>query len=206
MDNICLIIQGPSNNVNTIKNIYKNIAIPIIFSTWEGEESKYDKKDNVVFNSMPRERGIQNVMLQQYSTYKGLLKAKELGYEYAIKIRSDFYFTNLKKFLKNNINFTKINFLYYFDYVRVDNKINYKYVCDYIQLGSVNNLLKLWNFEYQNCKYAEQLITNHVLKTFSKNNIEFISNFITQDCDIFWIKNNLYLSNTDKNHYKTYIS
>ena len=35
--------------------------------------------DIVVFNKMPQERGVQNVMLQQLSTYNGLLKAKEMG-------------------------------------------------------------------------------------------------------------------------------
>jgi hypothetical protein len=76
MDNICLIIQGPSVNVNILKDKYKNMNIQIIFSTWEGEESKYNENDIVIFNKMPKERGIQNVMLQQLSTYNGLLKAK----------------------------------------------------------------------------------------------------------------------------------
>ena len=43
MDNICLIIQGPSVNVNILKDKYKNMNIQIIFSTWEGEESKYNE-------------------------------------------------------------------------------------------------------------------------------------------------------------------
>ena len=76
MDNICLIIQGPSVNVNILKDKYKNMNIQIIFSTWEGEESKYNENDIVIFNKMPKEKGIQNVMLQQLSTYNGLLKAK----------------------------------------------------------------------------------------------------------------------------------
>ena len=41
MNKICLIIQGPSVNVNILKDKYKNMNIQIIFSTWEGEESKY---------------------------------------------------------------------------------------------------------------------------------------------------------------------
>ena len=50
MDNICLIIQGPSVNVNILKDKYKNMNIQIIFSTWEGEESKYNENDIVIFN------------------------------------------------------------------------------------------------------------------------------------------------------------
>ena len=54
MDKICLIIQGPSVNVNIMKEKYKDINIQVIFSTWEGEESKYDTNDIVVFNKMPQ--------------------------------------------------------------------------------------------------------------------------------------------------------
>ena len=118
MNKICLIIQGASDYVNILKEKYKNMDIQIIFSTWEGEESKYNENDIVIFNKMPIERGIQNVMLQQLSTYNGLLKAKEMGFETAIKIRSDAYFTDLSSFLKNNINNNKLNFLYFLDYHR----------------------------------------------------------------------------------------
>ena len=45
MNKLCLIIQGPSNNVAIIKEKYKNINIPLIFSTWEGEENKYNEND-----------------------------------------------------------------------------------------------------------------------------------------------------------------
>ena len=110
MNKICLIIQGASDYVTILKEKYKNMDIQIIFSTWEGEESKYNENDIVIFNKMPIERGIQNVMLQQLSTYNGLLKAKEMGFENAIKIRSDAYFTDLSYFLTNEIDYNKLNF------------------------------------------------------------------------------------------------
>jgi hypothetical protein len=201
MDKTCLIIQGPSVNVNILKEKYKNMNIPIIFTTWEGEESKYDENDIVLFNKMPQERGVQNVMLQQLSTYNGLLKAKEIGFENAIKIRSDSYFTDLSLFLKNEIDYNKLNFSYFLDYSRSNN--NYKYVCDYIQLSNVDNLLKMWDFKYSPCYYAEQLITKHVFNTFIRDDIAFIGNYLTKDSDIYWISRKMYLStlNNDK-HYK----
>lgn len=208
---ICLIIQGPSNDVKLIKSIYKKDNITIIFSTWKGEENKYEKDDIVIFNDIPKENGIQNVMLQQLSTYNGLLKAKELGFKNAIKIRSDSYFTNLKLFLKNDINYDKVNFLYYLDYYRKngpDKKNNhYKYFYDFAQISTIENLLKLWNFKYEKCYYSEQLTTKHFIKTFKKNKIDFIGNYLNKDSDIYWISRKLYLSNlnTDKN-YKLKIS
>tara|TARA_B100000768_G_C11250361_1_gene363836 strand:- start:801 stop:1430 length:630 start_codon:yes stop_codon:yes gene_type:complete len=207
MNKLCLIIQGPSNNVAIIKEKYKNINIQLIFSTWEGEENKYNENDIVIFNKIPIEKGIQNVMLQQLSTYTGLLKAKKLGFKNAIKIRSDAYFTDLSSFLKNNINYNKLNFLYFLDYHRINgpdkNNNNYKYLCDYIQISSIDNLLQMWNFKYEDCSYSEQLTTKHVFHSFKKEEISFIGNFLNKDCDIYWISKNLYLSELDPKYYKT---
>jgi hypothetical protein len=206
MNKICLIIQGPSDHVNSIKEKYKDSNIQIIFSTWEGEESKYDENDIVIFNKMLQERGIQNVMLQQLSTYNGLLKAKELGFENAIKIREDTYFTDLSLFLKNEIDYNKLNFLYFLDYHRTDgpdkSNNNYKYFCDYIQISNVDNLLKMWDFKYEKCSYSEQLTTKHIFHTFKKEEIAFIGNYVTNDCDIYLISRKLYLStlNSDKSY------
>lgn len=206
MNKICLIIQGASDYVTILKEKYKNMDIQIIFSTWEGEESKYNENDIVIFNKMPIERGIQNVMLQQLSTYNGLLKAKEMGFENAIKIRSDAYFTDLSYFLTNEIDYNKLNFLFFLDYHRINgpdkNSNYYKYFCDYIQISNVNNLLKMWNFKYDKCSYSEQLTTKHIFNTFKRDDIAFIGNYLTKDCDIYWISRKIYLStlNNDKQY------
>tara|TARA_Y100000389_G_scaffold185856_1_gene205647 strand:+ start:952 stop:1584 length:633 start_codon:yes stop_codon:yes gene_type:complete len=198
MDKICLIIQGPSDHVNIIKEKYKNMNIQIIFSTWIGEESKYNENDIVIFNKIPIEKGIQNAMLQQLSTYNGLLKAKEMGFENAIKIRGDAYFTDLSCFLKNEIDYNKLNFLFFLDYHRDNGRDktleNYRYFCDYIQISSVDNLLKMWNFKYERVFYSEQLTTKHIFNTFKSDDIAFIGNYLTKDCDIYWISRKLCLS------------
>jgi hypothetical protein len=206
MNKICLIIQGASDYVTILKEKYKNMDIQIIFSTWEGEESKYNENDIVIFNKMPIERGIQNVMLQQLSTYNGLLKAKEMGFENAIKIRSDAYFTDLSYFLTNEIDYNKLNFLFFLDYHRINgpdkNSNYYKYFCDYIQISNVNNLLKMWNFKYEKSSYSEQLISNHIFNTFKRDDIAFIGNYLTKKCDIYWISRKTCLSTVDRKYYK----
>lgn len=206
MDKICLIIQGPSEHVNIIKEKYKNSNIQLIFSTWKGEECKYNENDIVIFNKIPQERGIQNVMLQQLSTYNGLLKAKELGFKNAIKIRSDSYFTDFSLFLKNDIDYNKLNFLYFLDYHRINgpdkSNNNYKYFCDYIQVSNVDNLLKMWDFKYEKSCYSEQLTTKHIFNTFKHEEIAFIGHYLTKDCDIYWIRRKLYLSTIECNNYK----
>jgi len=207
MDKICLIIQGSSDYVNIIKEKYKDSNIQIIFSTWVGEESKYNENDIVIFNKMPQERGVQNVMLQQLSTYNGLLKAKELGFKNAIKIIEDTYFTELSLFLKNDIDYNKLNFLFFLDYHRIGgpdkSNNNYKYFCDYIQVSTVDNLLKMWDFKYDKCSYSEQLTTKHIFNSFKKEEITFIGNYLTKDCDIYLISRKLYLSTLNNHtHYK----
>ena len=164
---------------------------------------------------MPKERGIQNVMLQQLSTYNGLLKAKELGFENAIKIRSDSYFTDLECFLKNTIDYNKLNFLFFLDYHRLDyHRLNgpdknsniYKYFCDYSQFSSVDNLLKMWDFKYDICSYSEQLTTKHIFNTFKRDDIAFIGNYLTKGCDIYWISRKMCLSTLNNHkHYKIVI-
>ena len=84
------------------------------------------------------------------------------------------------------------------DYYRIntDNKLmHYKYVLDYVQISDIDNLLKLWDFKYKKISYPEQLITTHLFNTFEKGDIAFIGNYLTKDCDIFWISRKLYLSN-----------
>ena len=150
-------------------------------------------------------------MLQQISTYNGLLKAKEMGFENAIKIRSDAYFTDLSCFLKNDIDFNKLNFLFFLNYYRMDDpntkKNIYKYFYDFAQISNIDNLLKMWNFKYYKCSYSEQITTNHVFNNFKKEDIFFIGNYLTKSCDIYWISRNLYLSNlnNDSNYKITII-
>lgn len=207
---ICIIIQGPINYqwLCEIKKKYKNCNIPMIFSTWKGEENKFSKNDITLFNTIPMIKGKQNVMLQQLSTYNGILLAKDLGYKYAIKIRSDMIFTDINKFLELDIDYDKLNFLFFLDYYRKEHNKQYKYFCDYIQISSINNLLKLWNFDYNDdCKYPEELITKNVFKEFQIENISFFGSKLSETNNIYWFKNNLFLNKLSlENSYKTNIS
>jgi hypothetical protein len=195
MNDICIIIQGLTNEnyLRQIKEAYKNSTIQLIFSTWKGEEKKYNKNDIVIFNDIPKEKGKQNVMLQQLSTYNGLLKAESLGFKYAIKIRSDAYFTNIEKFLKCNINLNKLNFIYFIDHFRMDIHKQFQYFYDFCQISTITKLLKMWNFQYEKCNYSEELTTKHILKTFKKNDVSIIGDYLTKDNDIYWINRDVSL-------------
>jgi len=208
--NWCIIIQGPSQHVEIIKTKWQS-TLPIIFSTSDNEQHHYTPDDVVVYNKLPQEKGKQNVMCQQMTTENGLLKARSLGFKNAIKIRSDQYFTNPTLFISYltapDFDITKLYFLYCYDYIRKDHaNRHYTYLVDYIQIGSISNLLKMWNFKYDiHCEYPEQLITRHVAQTFANTDISFFGDKITSECDIYWLGRNILLSQYSKQVYKTYI-
>lgn len=185
MNKICIIVQGKSDYVNQIKNNWNDNNV--IFSTWIGEESKYTKNDLVIFNKPPHYSGPQNLFYQQITSLNGLLKAKEIGYKKAIKIRSDMLVENTKKFL--NLFDKDLNFFYWHDY-------DGGYICDYFMGGDIDQMIKLWDIDKSiQYKFPEQAITKSFIhKKLYKNTFKFFGKSIDNLNDIFWIKNNKYLS------------
>ena len=60
----------------------------------------------------------------------------------------------------------------------------------------------MWNFKYERVFYSEQLTTKHIFNTFKSDDIAFIGNYLTKDCDIYWISRKMYLSTLDRKNYK----
>lgn len=93
-----VVVQGPVLNEITLKIIkyykwtLKNAVI--IVSTWDTTDNAYLDKlnklaDFVVVSEMPLHCGRGNMNYQMESTYKGILKAREIGAEYVLKVRSN---------------------------------------------------------------------------------------------------------------------
>lgn len=177
-----VIIQGPTTNYVELKDKW---GAHIIWSTWEGNEPHYSDQDNVIFNPIPSKRGTQNVNLQKISTLSGLEKAKQLGYTRAVKTRSDLYPTDYNKLVslfKEGLNVTFFH--------------NHRdgYYVDYIFEGDIDLLIQCFSFNNINPLYAEQIITKQIDKVYPKKNIHYYGKSLTRDNDLFWIKNNVYLS------------
>ncbi len=111
---LAIVIQGALLRENDFTletvRIYKKhfLNAKIILSTWNTEDGEYLKKFSaegvaIVLSEKPSIFGISNVNLQIQSTKEGIKKAKQLGYEYAIKTRSDqrMYATDIEEFLFN---------------------------------------------------------------------------------------------------------
>lgn len=183
----CILIQGPSNHVNEIKSSFKDHDL--IFSTWCGEESKYEESDIVIFNDHPPYPGHANFWHQKISTLNGLLKCKELGYTHVLKIRSDIISTKNDIFELFDDN--KLNFLcWHYHEVYPNCK---GYLVDYFMYGCVDKMIKMWDIKEMFCKVPEVVLTESFIQ-----NLNEIPNFILYDMkndyELYWIKNNIYLS------------
>jgi len=185
MSDWVIIIQGPSIYTDRIKNLLSGYNI--IFSTWIAEEKKYDKSDIVVLNAYPKYCGIANVFYQQTTTLNGLLKAKEMGYKNAIKIRSDMIIKNPKLFIECFTN--KLNFL-------ATHTSHNGYLIDYFMGGNIDYMIDLWSFPSDiHYPFPEYAITQQFIKmNLNKDEVSFILDKLNKDNDIDWIKYNIQIS------------
>lgn len=155
-----IIIQGPIvyDDDFTFRTVcYYSILFPeskIILSTWEEEKehSKFERfytlPVEIVLSSPPQEKGVLNINYQVKSTYAGILKAKELGYKYVLKTRTDFrlyaddclsYLHTLSEmFPSKGSAHKRITILQPF----LD--IAY-YIPDYILFGDTDDMLNFWD-------------------------------------------------------------
>jgi len=190
---LSIIIQGPSNNVDELRNAWGGYNL--IWSTWEGEESKYNNSDVVIFNEMPNEEGVGNIKLQQLTTNKGVEKAKELGYKRVFKWRSDMIPTNPKKLLEILTDGVNILFLH--------NQLPDRpsaYV-DYVMESDVDTMASIWDFNESVSTHAEAIITSNINRK-NITNICLFGGCLDDDNDIVWLKRDIYLK--DYKQYKIF--
>jgi hypothetical protein len=179
-----IVIQGPSTNVEELKKAW--VGYDLIWSTWLGEESKYNNDDIVIFNEIPHEKGVGNIKLQQLTTIKGVEKAKELGYTRVFKWRSDMIPTNPKKLIKVLTN--DVNILFFHN--QLPDRIG-SYV-DYVMESDIDVMANIWDFNESYSTHAEAIITSNI-KTKNITNINLFGGFLDDDNDIVWLKRNIHI-------------
>lgn len=171
---LAIVIQGGILKDNdftleTIKMYAKTFQnTKIILSTWDDEDSKYlqkfeDLEITVVLSKKPDYFGIGNINLQIESSKNGLKKAKEMGFEYAIKTRTDqrIYAPNVKEFLFNiieafplaqNIKIQKSRLV-----ALSLNTFKYRLygVSDMFLFGDIDDMLLYWDVDYDGRLFEE---------------------------------------------------
>lgn len=197
-EKIAIIIQGASKYVQEVKYAWRHFKDDLIFSTWKGEENEYDINDIVIFNEIPDISGPFNFNYQKTSTYNGLLKAKELGYTHALKIRSDYLPTNATEFI-NLLELDKLNFLMwdYTSFLWLDYPTLNGYIDDHFSFGKIDNMLKLWNIDNIFCHSPEIILTWSYISKLKDVELNFILNNLNENNDLYYIKfNNKDYNNT----------
>lgn len=175
----CIVVQGATDTHN-VKEIKKSFdGYQIIFSTWEdADKSVYTKGDVVLYNKYPKDSGVVNLGLQKESTLAGLKKAKELGWESALKIRSDMWAsngTNLFSIFKEG----KLNLLAWVDNVEGG------YIIDYLQYAPIEILEELFDVEV-NGWFPEHQLTKQFYKCKLDTNVNWILRDLGEYADIHW--------------------
>lgn len=157
-----LVIQGPiirkqNFTLNTLKLYHKNFPeLKLILSIWEEDwkEGEFESLSNlnveVVRAKKPETRGYQNVNLQLETSYAGIKRAKNMGYRYAFKTRTDmrFYspdllqlmFTYMEKFPLKRKKQQKERLVIFpprYDY--------YFFIPDFFMFGNVDDMLNYWD-------------------------------------------------------------
>jgi hypothetical protein len=184
MKSWCVIIQGQSNHVPILKEKWN--GVDLIWSTWIGEESKYENGDIVIFSEFPTDRGVHNLHMQMISTLNGINKAKELGYTHVIKWRSDQYPTNSMEFLKL-LDKTKLTFL------SGNDATNYPYLIDYFTSGPIEDVELLWTIPTEIYKFPEEAITKQLLSSNLQSKVDYIHQKLSETNDVFWLGRNFTL-------------
>jgi hypothetical protein len=202
MGNIAIIIQGPSNFVNEQRESWKDLSNDVIFSTWKGSEHLYNKSENVIFSDNPVSSPM-NFLHQVKSTYEGLLKVKDLGYKFALKIRSDIIPTNSIKFL-TLLDETSFNFLAWQNHEFYP-KCN-GYLVDYLMSGYIDDMIKFWDIKNCLTIVPEINLTDNFIKNipfFKNKTVKYFLDNLSIDNNLFWIKRNFYLSECQE-YYKAH--
>lgn len=172
----CIIVQGPaySNSISQIRQCWK--GWDIIYSTWKGYEGLHTEDEIVIYSTLPHSNGVKNLNYQKVSTLAGLNMAKELGYERALKWRSDMWTNNAEELLSK---FTDgYNTLFWVEHAG-------GYLSDYFMEDTVDNLLTLWDVVPEGA-HPERVLTDRIKELGWMARVNLLVSELNENMDIFW--------------------
>ena len=192
-DDICIIIQGPTEkeHVKKIKECWSDFKL--IFSTWvDSDKSAYDlENDIVIFNEYPEipewvvsHPLIGNWHYQQKSSLEGFKLAKKMGIKRVLKWMSDFLVSDSKNFVKL-FDSEKLNFWAFITK-------SGGYLADFFMEGNVDIMISIFETDKAG-EFPERIITNRVYELNLHNKINLIMDHLGKHTDVFWIKHNYWL-------------
>ena len=189
----CVVVQGKVN-LNYLKKIKETFSgYQLIYSCWEDDNlSLFDTDDIVVVNEKPADPGVSNFYLQRKSTIEGMKKAVELGWNRALKWRSDMWCKDgdklFQKFDGDSLN------LYFW----VENLSGY--ITDFFMEGECGDIITLFDTDIPQYKYnyPEFGITLQFFRNGFEKKCRFMGKTLDKECDIYWPKNKVWFSEHQK--------
>ena len=172
----CVVVQGPTYS-QWIKEVKESwVGYQVIYSTWDNaDRSLYDESDIVIYNPIPADAGTRNLNLQKVSTINGFLKARELGWTRALKVRGDFSTTTADG-LFVLFDKDKLNLHGYWD----------GYINDFYMEGEIDDILTLFDVDV-NGNFPEWKLTKKLYDSgLNKKSICIVNKLEAGKADIKW--------------------
>ena len=192
----CVVIQGPINTeiLNDIRKGWDGYKL--IFSTWQGVDlSNFYTNETVLISEMPEHRGVMNFQLQKLSTIVGMRHAKELGWNRAVKWRSDMIPMGDESFW-NLFDSERLNFYMWTD-------ANDGYLTDYFMEGNIDDIINLFDVTTEG-PFPEWNITHRARDLGMWNRLNCIGNNLDGKMDVRWVSKGFLLSTNLNNNVFTH--
>jgi len=172
----CVVVQGPTHSqwLNEVRESWDGYQI--IFSTWDNaDKNLYSESDIVIYNPIPSETGVKNLNLQKVSTINGFLKAKELGWNRALKVRSDFSTTSADG-LFGLFDKDKLNFHAWWG----------SYITDFYMEGEIDDIINLFEVDVHG-QFPEWHLTKKLYESgLNTKSVCIVNKLISEKADIYW--------------------
>ena len=188
----CVVIQGPIDTeiLNDIRIGWKGYKL--IFSTWPGVDlTKFYPNETILTSDVPEHTGTMNFQLQRVSTLAGMHHAKALGWDRAIKWRSDMIPVGDESFW-NLFDTECINF-----YMWVN--VNGGYLTDYFIEGDVDDIINLFNVSTEG-PFPEWNITRRARELGMWDKLNCIGKSLNGTIDVKWASKKFSLSTNLNNN------
>jgi hypothetical protein len=178
----CVVVQGPTHSKFLDMIRFSWEGYQIIFSTWNTTNKRlYNKSDIVIYNPIPETAGVKNLNYQKVSTINGLLKAKELGWERALKVRSDMTTTTADG-LFNLFDKSKLNLHGYWG-----PNSKHSYITDFFMEGEIDDIINLFEDDSVVDKYPEWHLTKKLYDSgLNKKSVCVCKKLAKDVADIKW--------------------
>lgn len=194
---IAIVVQGPIEFFDKIVEIYNPIKGNIIISTNDSVDGFIEKGFTAISNDLVPS-GRKNFNNQVNNTHKGILKAKELGFKYVLKIRADLFTDDLVKLIES----FDLNKIYFPAFHNHDGG----YLCEHMIFGEINFMGKLWDIPISYADVApETQLTDHFKSIRTNQKIDYIFPILYKEkILIYWEKYKFYLNEYETDKLFTY--